>query len=364
MEEDKYKIVFDTNFIYYDLSSDLDKVFNSNLLDIRKFLDEHKLSDVYLAIPDLVVKERLFQRLEDIEGAINKIDDVLEKFKNFNIKLDLKSIKSKNYQEILEKKIDKILKVNKIKVIKTIDITQEILIKRVLGKVKPFREGDRGFKDTIIWLSIIEDIKRNKDENYIFCTNNTKDFIKESCQEEFGKYSKKEFTIIPDMAALKEYLDKKLVLNLELEELYRRIEEELKEKTGTIMAKVNSFLSSNRFNPNFNLSHTAGYIHYISFRSALVEPDEDRSYFDFKSFDVTNITNINNEKYNINLLLSVERIEIEKDKLRNVIYHMPSEMSFTRQEKINVNLIYDGATKNIEVNSAVEEGSGFARYLE
>ncbi len=346
--KNKYKIVFDTNFLHYDLP-DLDKVFNNSLLEINKFIKKHDLKDIFLVIPDLIVEERLSQRMVNIKNTISKIDDRVKSFNGFNIKLDLEKIKAKNFKKMLRTKINRFLKENKIETIKTVKIDQQILIDRSLERIKPFSNtGNKGFKDTVVWLSILEDAKKNKDKDYIFCTNDKKDFIEEECKKEFKKYSEKEFKIIENTAELKTYLDEKLVLKLELKELYKQIEEELKQKVGTITAKVVSHFLNNKTD-----YFSGSACEALGTYKTLSEKNYSQ-YFNFHDIIFLNITQENDKVYNVEMWLFLKKVK-DKNNMTAGVYNVFPSLHDSTTKKINVFLKYFKESGQIGIISTREE---------
>jgi hypothetical protein len=57
------------------------------------------------------------------------------------------------------------------------EIQNTELVNRAINKVRPFQNEDKGFRDTLIWLSLIEYLKKKKHtEKVAFINNNPKDF--------------------------------------------------------------------------------------------------------------------------------------------------------------------------------------------
>lgn len=290
---------------------------------------------------------------------MTKIENISEKFKGLNVAQQfkvLKALKSKNYEKILETESNSFLKRNNIEIIPTIGIKQQMLIDRAMGKIPPFKEGDKGFKDTVIWLSMLDDVEKNKDSSYIFCTNNTKDFIEEDCKDEFKKHSKKDFEIVKEMSDLKEYLDKKFVLKLALKALHEKIEDELRQKIGTITSKVISYISMNK--PYSLRSFGAGYGFsvYGSSDYDILSPSSlrsDVSKFDFLEMEITNISKINNNVFNVNMQLILQEAKSSGVSRRTIddFYSMSSPRN---KKRLSVELEYQTDREKIEIISAQE----------
>jgi hypothetical protein len=57
------------------------------------------------------------------------------------------------------------------------DVPQDEVVKRALNNIKPFQEEEKGYRDTLIWLSLLDYIKRNEiKEDIIFISSNKNDF--------------------------------------------------------------------------------------------------------------------------------------------------------------------------------------------
>ena len=132
-----------------------------------------RLSSAKLFVPEIVVLEtkNLFKRqitplirsmaklrrhLPD-EAALEKLPDVDEKSTEYDTKLD---------QRLAELGAEKP---------GYSDIPHDAIVARALGVRKPFRESDRGYRDTLLWEVILHKIA-NKDKVTFFISNNHKDF--------------------------------------------------------------------------------------------------------------------------------------------------------------------------------------------
>lgn len=57
------------------------------------------------------------------------------------------------------------------------EVSIEQVVKRAIKKIKPFKEDDKGFRDTLIWLSFLDYLKLKKNEDVAFINNNSSDFF-------------------------------------------------------------------------------------------------------------------------------------------------------------------------------------------
>lgn len=188
IQSEKTAIVFDTNTIYklYNQLEDIvSKVINNNYY--------------FPYIPQLVIYEykKKFARefKSNTKGIMNKfkpyieykdkknIDDILQ-----DIQCDIQS----NLELLFETRIIKYDESSN---------TFKSIINRALEKIPPFSDdnekakSDKGFKDTIIWLSVIEYFKNQGENNVIFISDD-KVFVNNSILvNEFKSHTNKNITI-------------------------------------------------------------------------------------------------------------------------------------------------------------------------
>lgn len=156
-------IVLDTNFII------------SYISDISNILK--RLSESYnVFISDVSIQERIFHRYLELKEKYKKIERFSADFS------DLVEIKARqSFEEICEidkKRIEEsyydLFKDNIIKFIEK-EHSLKIIMDRVFKKIPPFsiaeNVSDKGFKDTLIWLSILDFFKEKTWKNVIFVTN-------------------------------------------------------------------------------------------------------------------------------------------------------------------------------------------------
>ncbi|VVB79969.1 Uncharacterised protein [uncultured archaeon] len=246
----RYAIVLDTNPLYIQDRDNLGHLFHKWLWDLKKFVEENRISNVEICLPQIVIEERIAQR----------ITDTLETSESTNLKVkSLSSIdpsmkefvwESKKIKEFFQAKASKILSELKIKTLPLPKLDSSNIITRAIDKIPPFSREDCGFKDSLIWLSLLEDAKKNTNSNYIFLTKNTRDFPEEILLKEFRTISKNNFKICENLEDLKEYLDSEFKLNLKLDEKIKHLGKILENHWGEISSKIlkkNIGLSENMF---------------------------------------------------------------------------------------------------------------------
>ena len=118
------------------------------------------------------------------------------------------------------------------------------ILGRCVNKEKPFSgESDKGFKDVVLWESIIEYAENNaNNEKFILITNNSKDFIK-NLEQEFKDRTGKEIIIYYKIKDFQESI-------MEINEIESRIPLnnsiiESENESGELIDKINRFISEN-----------------------------------------------------------------------------------------------------------------------
>jgi len=164
------KIFIDTNVFYNDWF-----MRNANF----KYLFHYISNDGHsLIISKLVIQEaenirqrELSEALHDIKCSINKMQKL-----NANIlSYDAEGLGVNDYDLtlLIQSRADNL------EIIGYDDIPHSEVVIRALNNKKPFMEGEKGYRDTLIWLSLIDYIvKNNESEDVIFITQNKSDFFK------------------------------------------------------------------------------------------------------------------------------------------------------------------------------------------
>ncbi|MBB1643890.1 PIN domain-containing protein [Sphingobacterium sp. UME9] len=131
-----------------------------------------------LLLSELVVSEIESIRNRELEASklqlekcIKSIDSMCES----PLKIDISAItKSYSFKDILAQKLDPEF----IRYIDYSSISQEVVVRRAMDRVRPFKEGEKGYRDTLIWLSLLNYLSVNEiKENVAFISNNSDDFL-------------------------------------------------------------------------------------------------------------------------------------------------------------------------------------------
>lgn len=159
-------VYIDTNTLY---SLTTGKLSITDFLALKKFCDDYKIS---ITIPAIVffewykmLKEKLSEHKRKMIESLNWLNQQLD------LKLESPQLPEK-IDDVLFVKIKKILEEMGIKVIKnTKKYSLEDIISFAVNKIKPFEQNDKGLRDSIILLTIIDHMISNNHKRSILVTN-------------------------------------------------------------------------------------------------------------------------------------------------------------------------------------------------
>ena len=236
-KEDKikdYVIVLDTNSAYYDLGDNLSKVFNNNITDLKEFVDKGRLDKVKICIPEIVIQERITQRMEQVIQTLDGFNKKHEKLKIFGITTG--NIPTK---EEIRNKLSEFSKKFTTQGFLTYSIPKpkiEEIIKKSYLKIAPFQSGGKGFKDVILWYSILENCK---DKNIILISNDkifldNKDFLTKELKNKGGN----RLEIFSTIEDTKAFLRKEFDLDENIERIHEQIKKDIEKKLSNILFEI------------------------------------------------------------------------------------------------------------------------------
>ena len=164
-------IIFDTNIIRRDI-----RLQDKNNEIIHDYLSKTNSS---IILPKIVIQEisSLYKRL-----LIERNNEFIKSSRNINTLLDKKVVDielSLDIDDEVEKYINYLKSSLKISAENIIDYKSDYLndiITRACERKKPFDENGKGFRDALIWLSILDFAEIIEDRKVIFISNNHKDF--------------------------------------------------------------------------------------------------------------------------------------------------------------------------------------------
>ena len=238
MKYNKYHIILDTTNLF---TSEFNvKNFNQPVLDFKNFVNKYGETKIIVYIPEIVRDERIYQNVMNFLKHRGRITDSFNKISDSGVKIATSKLKKFNYEKKIRENVNKIIKNNGFGVIKYTKADGAQIIKRFFKKKKPFdgnSNTEKGFKDTLIWLSVLDFAKTKKDDQVIFITNNSSDFTDE-LKVEFRNKVGRNIEFFLNFEKAKEYLDSKLNLQLELKDQYDKYLKIVSEKIGEILIAI------------------------------------------------------------------------------------------------------------------------------
>lgn len=178
------KIFVDTNIFYNDWF-----MRNANFKYLFHFLNNEGHS---LVVSDLVIQESENIRNRELSEALHEIKSGIKKAQKLNSsKLDYNEddlgVKSYDLLSMIKSRAENVEEIG------YENISHSEVVSRALKNKKPFLDGEKGYRDTLIWLSFVDYlVNNNVNDDVVFITQNKSDFFK----------NKKEFIYFhPDLAA-------------------------------------------------------------------------------------------------------------------------------------------------------------------
>ncbi|EHH1107972.1 PIN domain-containing protein [Vibrio parahaemolyticus] len=162
-------VFIDTNAFYNNWF-----VGNAHFKLLFHYLNNEQLD---LLLSDLVVQEVNNLRNKEVSESKVEIKRLLSRLKKLNrggvgVSVDEMTISEYDIQEILH------AKVHSVEGISYENIPHTDVVNRALKVVKPFTDGEKGYRDTLIWLSFLKYLQDNQvTEPVAFITDNKSDFF-------------------------------------------------------------------------------------------------------------------------------------------------------------------------------------------
>ncbi|WP_233080238.1 PIN domain-containing protein [Rheinheimera soli] len=169
------KVFIDTNAFYNNWF-----VGNAHFKLLFHYLNNEQLD---LLLSNLVVQEVNNLRNKEVGESkveINRLFNRLKKVNRADIGVSIDDVKISDYdiQQILS------TKVHSIEGISYEDVSHADVVSRALNVVKPFTDGEKGYRDTLIWLSFLKYLQDNRITSPVaFITANKNDFFEKKGSE-------------------------------------------------------------------------------------------------------------------------------------------------------------------------------------
>jgi predicted nucleic acid-binding protein len=153
----------------------------------RAFLENYTAVADRVLIPKVVYQEHLSNYTKRLDTELKKLT---ENYKNI-CRLVGDEIQEPKHQEmgelikLYEGHVKKTLKAIDYDIVDYPPVSLEIIARKAISRLKPFKKGGEGYCDALIWETILHILRSNKDCEVIFITNNINDFFNgESIHEE------------------------------------------------------------------------------------------------------------------------------------------------------------------------------------
>lgn len=202
------EVFFDTNFLRKKNIDDFSKFkFSTQFEDFIDFLGANDVIDYYkINISEITIEELKKQINDKYKEELLKFKQVYNKFKNVhNIKFNEDEVIK--YDEILKELIRTYIEFYNINMVETKKISLQKILNRAINKNKPFvgenGNSDKGFKDAVLWESIIEYARKSENKKFILFTKNIQDFPRE-LEDEFESATNKKIEIINEISIIQE----------------------------------------------------------------------------------------------------------------------------------------------------------------
>ncbi|EES51014.1 PIN domain-containing protein [Clostridium botulinum] len=182
----KTSIIIDTNSLFVKKYRDFTRI--EFLENVQSLVDDINLINqpgISIVLPQIVIDELVKQQVEEYDKVIKGIGDIKLPFVDINKKTNYKD----HIELILDKKMEELKKKSGVN-IKVITYPKnevlQAIIKRAIEKRPPFegkdKISDKGFKDVILWESLLE-YKNNNRQERITLVSTDKIFIENKNQE-------------------------------------------------------------------------------------------------------------------------------------------------------------------------------------
>lgn len=148
---------------------------------IRILLEFASKAGFQIIIPKIILMELVNQVRESIDSVVNANNERLRNlYKKTGVSLSSMIIgdeaddEVKKYESFLRQR----LKTAGAKIAKIPRIPHKVIVERDLGRRKPFTKEGKGYRDALVWETIL-DIVESQGEELVFLSENSKDFADE-----------------------------------------------------------------------------------------------------------------------------------------------------------------------------------------
>lgn len=161
-------IFLDTNIFYDNWHLN-----NANFTLLANFVNN---SGAILLISELVCQE--VDNIQDGKNrdAMSALQKAIKVFNHINAKSVEVDFEKLNLAYSLKTLLN--LQFNNVRYFGFNDVQQDQVVARAIKKILPFKEADKGYRDTMIWLSLLQELEKlNLEGEVIFISSNSNDFF-------------------------------------------------------------------------------------------------------------------------------------------------------------------------------------------
>lgn len=340
----RHIIIFDTNILFEDVENRCDFTqfrFNKLFRNIIDAIEERDLiENIEIMIPSVVWNEMLYQRVEGYKKKKKEIERLLERFKLPDLEYEFREIDYISHIEnsiyIYKEKLKRYsVRVSELELPNNSRF--ESIIGRAFCKKPPFegkdKKSDKGFKDALIWESILE-FRTNNSDNQIYLYSRDGLFnqiLKEEYEDMFGEeiiLLDEEKSVLEQLEKLSQKYKKDGVENYEEMELYGIIKDKVSEE---FVAKLLYEIGVNIVvgSKIYDLSH----INNLKIKNIA---------------NVTEDTDIDMLEYSLEAIISCTVSNVDEN----------SDIEY-KNEKLNIFINYNTSSKNLSIDKISIFGDEF-----
>lgn len=207
-----YVIVVDSNILFMNYKNNNFNEFDfncilKNTIDIIKSLNLE--NHIRIVLPEVVWLELKQQRKEKYHDIYNKLKDISQRYILPNVSIELTDI---NNDDRLDKIADRVMQryvdEKKFSYDMPIVINKDSIVMRAIRKRPPFEgidgKSDKGFKDALLWESIINFKQTHTDEKIILYCNDK--MFNNDLKEEYRVLFNESLQIVSNEGQLRDYI--------------------------------------------------------------------------------------------------------------------------------------------------------------
>lgn len=132
----------------------------------------------FLLLSELVIQETENNQQKALDSALAELQKALNGLKQFSPAtdpVDLKRFEEPyDFKALLENKLGSTYTIY----LGYADIPQKTVVERAIKRRRPFKDGEKGYRDSLVWLSLLHFLAGNKySGELVFINNNVNDFF-------------------------------------------------------------------------------------------------------------------------------------------------------------------------------------------